>query len=90
MEFMIGVPYGSDLDAVILLIKNTLKENTNVLPVPEPVVIVQDFGEYAITVRSLLWVGDLAVAGGIRSTAMIDVKRALSDAGIQLQIRPLS
>lgn len=90
VEFMIGVPYSSDLDAVILLIKETLKKNENILPVPEPVVIVQDFGEYAISVRILLWVGDLAVGGGVRSAAMIDVKKALAEAGVQLQIRPLS
>ena len=87
---MIGVPYSTDLDSVILLIKDTLKKNENILPVPEPVVIVQDFGEYAISVRILLWVGDLAVGGGVRSAAMIDVKKALAAAGIQLQIRPLS
>jgi potassium efflux system protein len=90
VEFIIGVPYSSDLDSVILLIKETLKKNENILPVPEPVVIVQDFGEYAISVRTLLWVGDLAVGGGVRSAAMIDVKKALAAAGIQLQIRPLS
>lgn len=90
VEFMIGVPYSTDLDAVILMIKEKLKSNQNILQLPEPVIMVQDFGEYAISIRILLWVADLGVAGTVRSSVMIDTKKVLSEAGIQLQIRPLS
>ncbi|TCD07017.1 hypothetical protein EZ449_14590 [Pedobacter frigidisoli] len=49
-----------------------------------------DFGEYAIGIRTLIWVADLSIAGEVRTEAMIDVKSALSGAGINLQVRPLS
>ncbi|PYF75035.1 mechanosensitive ion channel family protein [Pedobacter nutrimenti] len=90
VEFMIGVPYSTDLDQAREIIAEKLKQNENILQNPAPVIIIQDFGEYAISIRILVWVADLGVAGGARSSAMTDTKKALSDAGIQLQIRPLN
>lgn len=90
VEFSIGVPYSTDLDEVKDLISAKLKLNENILQTPAPVIIVQEFGEYAISIRILFWIADLSVAGAMRSTAMIDTKKVLSEAGIQLQVRPLS
>jgi len=67
-----------------------ISRNENILQNPALVIIVQDFGEYAISIRILFWIADLSVAGSMRSTAMIDTKKVLSEAGIQLQVRPLS
>lgn len=90
VEFSIGVPYSTDLDQAKNLIAEKLKLNENILQTPAPVIIVQEFGEYAISIRILFWIADLSVAGSMRSTAMIDTKKVLSEAGIQLQVRPLS
>ncbi|MCZ4245593.1 mechanosensitive ion channel family protein [Pedobacter punctiformis] len=90
VEFIIGVPYSTNLEEARKLISDKLALNERVLPIPKPVIILQDFGEYAIGIRVLLWVADLAVAGEVRTEAMIDVKAVLSEAGIQLQVRPLS
>jgi small-conductance mechanosensitive channel len=89
VEFTIGVPYSTNLDAARNLIDEKLKENKNILQTPEPVIIIQDFSDYAIKIRILLWVPDLASAGNVRTSAMIDIKNTLSAAGIQLQIRPI-
>ncbi len=89
VEFTIGVPYSTNLDVARKLIDEKLKANTNILQTPQPVIIIQDFSDYAITIRILLWVPDLASGGTVRSSAMIDIKNTLSDAGIQLQIRPI-
>lgn len=90
VEFTVGVPYDTNLEAARKLISDKLALNERVLPMPKPVIILQDFGEYAIGIRILLWVADLSVAGEVRTEAMIDVKSVLSEAGIQLQVRPLS
>jgi small-conductance mechanosensitive channel len=89
VEFTIGVPYSTNLDVARNLIDEKLKENKNILQTPEPVIIIQDFSDYAINIRILLWVPDLASAGSVRTTAMIDIKNTLAGAGIQLQIRPV-
>jgi potassium-dependent mechanosensitive channel len=89
VEFTIGVPYSTNLDVARNLIGEKLKENKNILQTPEPVIIIQDFSDYAINIRILLWVPDLASAGSVRTSAMIDIKNTLAASGIQLQIRPL-
>ncbi|WP_421938570.1 mechanosensitive ion channel domain-containing protein [Pedobacter sp.] len=90
VEFTVGVPYSADVESVRQLIADTLAQNEKVLKLPKPLIILQDFGEYAVGVRTLIWVADLSVAGEVRTEAMIDVKKALAEAGIGLQIRPLS
>jgi small-conductance mechanosensitive channel len=90
MEFTVGIPYSADVESVRKLIADKLALNEKVLKLPKPVIIIQDFGEYSIGIRTLIWVADLSVAGEVRTEAMIDVKRALAEAGIELQIRPLS
>lgn len=89
VEFTIGVPYSTNLDVARNLIDEKLKENKNILQTPEPVIIVQDFSDFAINIRILLWVPDLASAGSVRTSAMIDIKNTLAGSGIQLQIRPI-
>ena len=90
VEFTVGITYETDIELVRNLIADKLAKNQRILPLPKPVIIVQDFGEYAVGIRTLLWVADLSVAGEVRTEAMIDVKSVLSEAGINLQVRPLS
>ncbi|WEK20070.1 MAG: mechanosensitive ion channel [Candidatus Pedobacter colombiensis] len=84
VEFLIGVHYNTDLDEAKALIAAKLKQNKDILQTPAPAIIVQEFGEYAVSIKVLFWVADLALAGSMRSAAMIDTKKVLTDAGIQL------
>ncbi|RNL51061.1 mechanosensitive ion channel family protein [Pedobacter jejuensis] len=90
VEFNISVPYETDIESTRKLIADKLAKNEHVLPIPKPLIILQDFGEYAITIRTLLWVADLTNAGEVRTEAMNDVKTVLTEAGIKLQVRPMS
>lgn len=90
VEFTFGISYENNIETVRKLIADKLAQNERILPLPKPVIIVQDFGEYVIGIRTLLWVADLSVAGEVRTEAMIDVKSVLNEAGINLQVRPLS
>jgi len=89
IEFNISVPYETDIEVARKIIADKLAKNERVLSLPKPVIIIQDFGEYAISIRTLLWVADLSVAGEVRTEAMNDVKTVLTEAGIKLQVRPL-
>ena len=90
IEFTIGVPYSTDIEVVRKLIGEKLATNEKILELPRPSIIIQDFGEYTINIKTLLWVGDLSLAGQVRTEAMNDVKTVLTEAGINLQVRPLS
>ncbi|QPH39072.1 mechanosensitive ion channel family protein [Pedobacter endophyticus] len=89
VEFTIGAAYETDIENARELIADKLAENERILQLPEPAIIVQDFGEYAIGIRTMFWVADLSVAGEVRTEAMIEVKKTLTEAGIKLQVRPL-
>jgi len=90
IEFTIGVPYATDVEMVRKLISEKLAENEKILASPKPTVIIQDFGEYAVNIKTLLWVADLSHANEVRTLAMNEVKTALTEAGINLQIKSLS
>lgn len=90
VEFTFGVAYQTDIEQAKQLILEKLSRNEGVLPIPTPMIIIQDFGEYAIGIKVLIWVADLAHASEVRTSAMIDVKNVLTEAGITLQVRPLS
>lgn len=89
-EFMIGVSYQSDLDKVFNLINGLLTTNKQVLQEPKPVIIIENFGDYSINIRIQFWIADLGQASIIRSEIMANTKHTLSEAGIQIQNRPVS
>ncbi|HSD06914.1 mechanosensitive ion channel family protein [Flavobacterium sp.] len=87
IEFTIGVPYSTDVEMARKLISEKLAQNEKVLTAPKPNVIIQDFGEYAVTLKTLFWVADLSQANEVRTETMNNVKTVLTEAGINLQIK---
>lgn len=90
IEFTFGVSYSTDVEVVRKLIGEKLEDNENILALPKPTIIIQDFGEYTINIKTLFWVADLSHANQVRTEAMNDVKTILTEAGINLQVRSLS
>lgn len=82
VEFMIGMPYDTDINNVRKIIRDTLSGNEKIMPTPGPAVLVKQFGDRAIDLRILFWVNDLSEAGSIRSNAMIEIYEKLTAAGI--------
>src|SRR5947209_2940517 len=51
----IGVAYGSDLEKVRNALLEVARENSHVLPQPEPTVFLETFGESSINVELVVW-----------------------------------
>jgi potassium efflux system protein len=83
IEFLIDVPYDSDIKKVSLLIQETLANNDKILKSQLPAVVLHQFGDLAIKLKVLFWVQDLTEAGAIRSNAMIEIYGLLAASGIQ-------
>jgi small-conductance mechanosensitive channel len=83
IEFLIDVPYDSDIKKVSLLIQETLANNDKILKSQPPAVVLHQFGDLAIKLKVLFWVQDLTEAGAIRSNAMIEIYGLLAASGIQ-------
>jgi small-conductance mechanosensitive channel len=88
IEFMIAIPYSTDIEMVKSLIQEQLKKNEAILQEPDPHAIVHAFTDQAIEIKILCWVPDLTKAGTVRSNLMIDICEALIAAGVQLQLPP--
>ena len=83
VEFIIGIPYETDIKKVKTLIQEALQKNEKIMKAPAPALVVQQFANWAIDLKILFWVNDLTEAGAIRSNAMIEIYERLAGAGIR-------
>lgn len=86
VEFTIGIPYDAALKKLMTSIKAALIKNEKIMKTPGPVILVQQFGDRAIELKISFWVSDLNQAGGIRSSAMIEIYEILASEGIQFPV----
>ena len=84
VEFIIGISYIAKISKAKEIIQETLDKSEHILHVPVPVIMVQTFAEKSIEIRIIFWVTDLATAGTMRSSAMIEIFEALQQGGIEL------
>ena len=84
VEFIIGISYIAKISKAKEIIKETLDKSEHILHDPSPVILVQTFAEKSIEIRIIFWVTDLATAGTMRSSAMIEIFEALQQGGIEL------
>lgn len=82
IEFIIGVPYDSDLDIARSVIAEELSTNQNISTISSPTINVNDFGENSVRLKIHIWVDDLSLALEARTTAMIGTQKALARVGI--------
>lgn len=82
IEFIIGVPYDSDLEIARSVIAEELSKNQNISTISPPSVNVNDFGENSVRLKIHIWVDDLSLALEARTTAMIGTQKALAQVGI--------
>ena len=86
VEFLIGIPYQADLQKVRTCIQEALMQNERIMKSPAPAIVIQQFDDWAIKMKILFWVYDLAEAGGIRSNVMIEIYEMLASMGIRLPV----
>lgn len=85
IEFIIGVPYDSDLEIARTVIAEELSKNPNISKSSAPAININDFGESSVRLKIHIWVDDLSLASEARTTAMISTKKALAQVGIVLE-----
>jgi potassium efflux system protein len=85
IEFLISLPYLTDLNSVKSIIQSRLLANASILQLPAPSVIIQSFTDKAIEIKVMCWVPDLTKAGSVRSNVMLDIYDSLMAGGIDLK-----
>jgi potassium efflux system protein len=82
----VGVAYGSPLRRVTDLIRGCAERHGQVLKQPEPQVLLEDFGENALTFALFVWIDLQGNASGpvIASDLRFMIEAALTEAGIAI------
>jgi len=84
IEIPVGVSYGSDPDRVLELLKGVVTARPEMLQQPAPSVLFQGFGESSLDFLVRGWTPEPDMALVLRSQIVLDIHRALREAGIEI------
>ena len=81
----IGVAYDSDLEKVRNALLEVARENSHVLPQPEPTVFLETFGESSINFELVVWSDEMSYRPRrFRSDLNFAIAQKLREAGVQI------
>ena len=84
IELIVGVDYNTDLTMVTSLIKGIIEKDINIIPKPESVVLVDEFGDSSINIKIRFWVESSKDWMTTRSNLANKIKKAFDDLGINI------
>jgi len=84
IELIVGVDYSTDLPMVTSLVKGIIDRDKGVVPKPESMVLVDEFGDSAITIKIRFWVESSSDWVAIRSNLANKIKKAFDEVGINI------
>ena len=84
MELLVGVAYETDLKAATSIIKGIISKYKDVVPKPEPTILVDEFADSSITIKVWFWVEITKPFFVIRSNVAYRIKKAFDKAGISI------
>lgn len=83
IEVLVPVSYGADLDKAVAVIKKTLADNELILAQPEPMTIIEEFGDSSINIRVYMWVPRDKYLD-VRASIIGELKKALEKEGVEI------
>ena len=86
-EFVIGLDYDDDVDDIIRLIENTIREFEEVEKFPEPIVFIDELATSTVNVRAQYWImtTDVQAPGlRLRSKLMLKIYKSILQKGYRL------
>jgi len=84
IELEVGVDYSTDLPMVTSLIKGIIDKDENTVVKPEPMILVNEFGDSSITITIRFWVESTSDWQSIRSNLASKIKHAFDKLGINI------
>ncbi len=84
LEITVGVAYGSDLDQVHSILRGVLDAESEVMRDPEPLVVLESFGDSAMNFRLYLWIQDLDIGLKVIDRINTAISKSLDAAGIEI------
>lgn len=84
IELIVGVDYGTDLPMVTSLVKGIMDKDKDIVPKPEAMVLVEEFGDSSINIRILFWIESSKSWMKIRSNLANRIKKTFNELGISI------
>lgn len=84
IELVVGVDYGTDLPMVTSLIKGILDKDKDIVPKPEPLILVDEFGDSAINIKVLFWIESSNNWLKVRSNLANRIKKTFNELNINI------
>jgi small-conductance mechanosensitive channel len=84
IELIVGVDYNTDLPMVTSLIKGIINKDKDMVPKPESMILVDEFGDSSINIKIRFWVESSADWQRIRSNFANKMKKAFDELGINI------
>lgn len=80
----VGVAYGSDINLVKQIFKNILDQSVDIMQVPSPLILLDNFGDSSVNFRILCWVGNIDNWLTIKSVLMSNIFEEFYKQGIKI------
>ena len=84
IELIVGVDYNTDLPMVTSLIKGILDKDNEVVPKPEPNILVDEFGDSSINIRIYFWLESSKNWRMVRSNVANRIKKTFNELGVNI------
>jgi small-conductance mechanosensitive channel len=84
VELIVGVAYGTNIEKVKGLLNGVLSAHDDIMPVPEPSVLLHNLSESAVDFRVLFWAADINTWLGLKSSVLTDIYDTFNKEGIEI------
>jgi len=84
IELNVGVDYNTNLPMVTSLVRGILDKDKDIVPKPEPLVLVEEFGDSSINLRILFWIESSKSWMHIKSNLANRIKKAFDEMNINI------
>ncbi len=84
IELIVGVDYNTDLPMVTSLIKGIVDKDKDIIPKPEPLILVEEFGDSSINIKVLFWIESSNNWMKIRSNLANRIKKTFNELNINI------
>jgi len=84
IDLAVGVDYKTNLPMVTSLIKAVIDKDEDIVVKPEPLILVDEFGDSSITIMIRFWVESSANWQKIRSNLAHRIKKAFDEVGVNI------
>lgn len=84
IEVVVGVAYGSNIRQVSDLLETILRENDQVMKVPKPLVLFDEFGDSSLNFKLLFWTENFSTWMLVKSSVLFDINDVFSKENIEI------